>query len=317
MPGGVAARNGTGFPLKVPSVPGRCPREPMFWAVRWSPGDMLARSFGRTYPEMVMVLEGRTPDSAAMQVISLRRGQRRGRTTTTRIMLGGVVGAVLLVCGIGLAWLAFATPLLRTFEMPVRPTAGQMALGATAWAIALTGPAACVVLGIARLAGTTERLAGLRPRVGAVSSLAEQLGADYVVAVDVQLPDGRRVPEVVIGAHGVALFEPAPPPAISRHSGGRWEARVQNGRWVPMESPLDRAGRDAERLRRWFAADDRDFVVKVHAALITTDDDLPRSPQCAVITRDQIGPWLASLPPQRSLTPSRRDRLVGLVRESI
>ncbi len=77
-----------------------------------------------------------------------------------------------------------------------------------------------------------------------------------------------------------------------------------------MESPLDRAARDAERVRRWFAHDDQDFLVKVYAAVIAPDTTLPRTPSCAVITKTQIAAWLASLPPQRSLTESRRARLI-------
>ena len=43
---------------------------------------------------------------------------------------------------------------------------------------------------------------------------------------------------------------------------------MTNGRWVPIENPLDRATRDAERVRRWLATDDRDFVIKALNAQI-------------------------------------------------
>ena len=119
------------------------------------------------------------------------------------------------------------------------------------------------------------------------------------------------------GPHGVAIFELLPPLRASRHHDGRWEVRVRSGRWIPIENPLERASRDAERVRRWLADDDHDFVVKVHAAVIAPDLSLPRTPTCAVITSDQVAAYLASLPPQRSLTASRRERLVELIRELV
>lgn len=85
---------------------------------------------------------------------------------------------------------------------------------------------------------------------------------------------------------------------------------MTDGRWIPVENPLDRATRDAERVRRWLATDDRDFVIKVYAAVIGPDATVPRTPTCAVITRDQIPAFLASLPPQRSLTSTRLQRIV-------
>jgi hypothetical protein len=115
----------------------------------------------------------------------------------------------------------------------------------------------------------------------------------------------------------VAVFEELPPRAASRHTGGRWEVRLTNGRWVPLENPLDRAARDADRVRRWLADDDRDFLVKVYAAVVGEDGTVPRTPTCAVITRDQIPAFLASLPPQRTLTPSRLERIVDHVRSAV
>ena len=58
-------------------------------------------------------------------------------------------------------------------------------------------------------------------------------------------------------------------------------------------------------------------MVKVYAALVVPDNRIQRTPACAVITRDQVPAYLASLPPQRSLTPSRREFIVEQVRESV
>jgi hypothetical protein len=252
-----------------------------------------------------------------MQVIASRRGPRRKPASAAQVLFGGFLGAILLVAGVALGWLTFATPILHAFDMPVRPSAGQMALGAMAWTLFLTAPAACILLGVVRLLGTSERIAERRPRPTAIATIAKDLSEDYAVAVNVQLPDGRAIPEIVVGPHGIAVFETLPPRRFTRHMGGRWEARFEGGRWAPMESPLDRAARDAERVRRWIASDDRDFVVKVYAAVIAPDESLPRTPSCAVVTREQIPGWLAALPVQRSLTASRRDALVALMRESV
>ena len=54
------------------------------------------------------------------------------------------------------------------------------------------------------------------------------------------------------------------------------------------ENPLDRAVRDAERVRRWFAADDADFVVKVYAAVTGPAPAIERTTACAVVSHDQL-----------------------------
>ena len=56
-------------------------------------------------------------------------------------------------------------------------------------------------------------------------------------------------------------------------SGRRWELRDDRGRWVPIEAPVDRASRDAERVRGWLGGEDRDFVVRVYAAIVTDDNE--------------------------------------------
>ena len=75
-----------------------------------------------------------------------------------------------------------------------------------------------------------------------------------------------------------------------------------------------RVARDAERVRHWLANGDLDYVVRVYAALVTTDAAIPRSPLCAVISEDQIPAWLAALPRQRSFSAGRRNHLLTRVR---
>ena len=248
-----------------------------------------------------------------MQVITSRHGRRIRPVAFVSVLGSGLVGATLLVSGFALGWLVFGTPVLRTFQAPLRATAGQTAVGVGAWIVALVLPAACVVVGLLRLDATTKALAGLRPRRSLLDKHRRALGNDYLVATDVELPDGRSVPELVIGPHGIAVLEVAPPARFTRHTEGRWEIHLDNGRWTPMESPLDRVSRDVDRVRRWLAEDERDFLVKVYGALITSEAGLARTPNCAVITSAQAADWVTSLPAQRTLTNGRLEQVIAHV----
>jgi hypothetical protein len=248
-----------------------------------------------------------------MQVIT-PRSEQRGPAPLS-VVLGTLVGATLLIGGFVVAWLVFGTPFISRFTPSGRPETTQMVAGMLAWTVALIAPAAFILAGLARIVAVFDAVSAAKPRKSAVSRLADALGEDLVVASRLRLPDGRVVPELVLGPFGAAVIEELPPAAATRTRGAGWEVRMSNGKWKPIENPLERAARDAERVRRWFAHDDQDFLVKVYAAVVAPDTTLPRTPGCAVITREQIAAWLASLPPQRSLTPSRRERLVEQIRE--
>jgi hypothetical protein len=125
----------------------------------------------------------------------------------------------------------------------------------------------------------------------------------------VRLPDGRRIPDVVVGPHGVAFFEPLPPPAAVRRTGDHWEVRFADRRWRPVENPLQRAARDGERLRRYLDAQERDFVVRVNAAVLGDQHDVRRTEGCAVVALDDVPAWLAALPAQRGLSADRLGHL--------
>ncbi len=233
------------------------------------------------------------------------------------IVLGGTVGSVLLGGAILLAYLTLGTSFLSQFTPVGRATTTQLVAGAIAWSFALTAPALFGIVGVVRLAGVIELLSALRPRPTRTSRLAGTLSDDYVVASRVPLPDGRVVPELVVGPFGAAVVEELPPAAATRTNGTAWEVRLGDGRWIAMEHPLDRATRDADRVRRWLQHDDRDHVVKVYAVVVAPANTIDRSPSCAVVTPEQLPAWLMALPPQRSLTPSRRQRLVELIRQSV
>ena len=221
------------------------------------------------------------------------------------LLLATVVGSVLFVGGIALAWLAFATPLVRGLTPSVvRPAPDQMAVGAIVWGISLVAPPCFAIVGALRL-GRVAATVLQKPALTAAGRAFATLGDEYVVAPSVFLPDGRNLRNIVVGPFGLAVLYEPPSPKATRRQGSHWEMRRADGRWVPLENPLERAARDAERLRRWASSEERDFVVKVHGAVVTSDPTLSRTPSTAVITPDQVPAWLASLPPQRSLNETR------------
>ncbi len=250
-----------------------------------------------------------------MQVIASARRVRPARVVGP-VAVGVVVGLTLLLGGLLIAYVAFATPLLGVFSA-VRPSAGQVAFGALAWTLALVAPTLFGIVGLFRLFTVAEELMALRRRPAKASRFADILDDDYVVANRLSLPDGRLIPELVIGPFGAAVIGDLPPAGAGRNRGGRWEVRMTNGRWAPIENPLDRATRDAERVRRWFGQHERDHLVRVYSAVVTADPAVHRTPDCATIAPDQLAAWLSGLPPQRGLTPTRRANLVELIRAAV
>jgi hypothetical protein len=230
------------------------------------------------------------------------------------LLLGTIVGSVLLVGGLGLAWLAFATPIVRGLTPSVvRPTPDQMLVGGIVWGLSLVVPPCLAIVGTIRLsvvAATVLR----RPANGPVGNAADALGDEYVVAPSVRLPDGRLIRNLVVGPFGVAIVGELPSPKNLRRHGTAWEIRRMDGRWAPLESPLEHATRDAERIRHWLAADDVDFLVKVYSAVVVGNEPIARTSACAAIASDQIPAWLASLPAQRSLNADRRADIVDRIR---
>ncbi|MCJ7709324.1 MAG: hypothetical protein MUQ32_00695, partial [Chloroflexi bacterium] len=189
----------------------------------------------------------------------------------------------------------------------------EAAAGIIAWVVAILMPAGLAIIGIAWIAATLERARSLRPRTMA-PRLAKALGPDHLVATHLVLPGGRRIHELILGPFGLVVLGDVPSPAFSRHVGSTGEVRGDRGRWIPIEAPLDRASRDAERVRGWLATEDRDFLVRVYAVIVTDDIRVERTPNCAVVAPSGLAAWLEALPVQRGLTPDRRERLVELVR---
>ncbi len=229
------------------------------------------------------------------------------------IVRGFMVGALLLVVGGALAWVVVSTPVISDFIPSGRPTPIQVVLGIAAWGFAIVMPAVFAIMGIVRLASAMGRVGEMEPR-RFTASLARALGPDHLAAANLVLPDGRPIHEVVLGPFGLVVLGDVPPRQATRHHGTYWEARIDRNRWIPIEDPVHRATRDAERVRSWLAMDDRDFLVRVYAAIVTTDATIQRSAECAVLAPEQLGGWLEALPEQRGLTPQRRERLEEMLR---
>jgi hypothetical protein len=246
-----------------------------------------------------------------MQVIAARvPNARAGRIEVYRT---AAIAVLLLVAGVMLGWLCIGTPLITSLIPEGHPSAFQFLVGAFAWGTAILVPAGFLIIGFAHVAAAVDAAAALNPRT-VTPALAKALGPDHLAATQLILPGGRRIHELVLGPFGIVVLGDVPPPSMSRHVGSHWEVRGSRGRWVPIEAPLDRASRDAERVRGWLSTDDRDFLVRVYAAVVTSDERVERTPTCAVVKPGDLGAWLEALPAQRGLTPARRERLVELLR---
>ncbi len=226
-----------------------------------------------------------------------------------------VLGFLLVDAGLAMAYLTIATPVVSQLVPASAPGRGSVAIGFGVWSFSLIAGGALLAAGTTRLAAI---VATIKRRDIGGGPAARALGApsdELAVASNVVPREGRPVPEIVIGSFGVAVIHELPPARRVRPGSAGWEARSADG-WEPVDDPLDAAMRDAERVRRWLASADLEFVVRVYAALVVSDRMLQRSPTCAVISTNQIAAWIASLPRQRTLTAGRRSRLLALTRQT-
>jgi hypothetical protein len=230
-----------------------------------------------------------------------------------RLVWGTLAGACLVAVGLGMAFLVITTPLVTQLVPASRSGSSQLSSAVVVWVLAVAAGTALLLAGTNRLA---VAVASVRERRASRSVLTRAMGDladEIVVAAGVVPPDGRPIPELVIGPFGVAVVRELDGRDRLRQVGLGWEIRTREG-WVPTEGPLEGVARDAERVRHWLANGDLDYVVRVYAALVTTETAMPRSALCAVITEDQIPAWLAALPRQRSFSAGRRNHLLTRVR---
>jgi len=233
------------------------------------------------------------------------------RTSVVPLVGGTLFATLFIVGGLAMAYVVFATPFLSQTLPSGRPDATQTLVGMATWAVALVGPAALVLIGANRLARNLANARG-NGRPSATLKALGELPDDITVANGLTLPDGRGLSELVIGPFGAAVIRELPPAAVTRVRGDTWQVRTSRG-WIALENPLERATRDAERARRWLTDDD-DFLVKVYSAVVGPDPTIARTPNCAVLTPDQLAAWISALPAQRSLTHGRLLRMLETVR---
>ena len=243
-----------------------------------------------------------------MQSTDAPRSQRHLGSTLAATLGATLLDASLVAAGIVLALATIQTPLASTLVPGSGSTSPRSAIVLLVWGLALIAGAALLVAGMNRLAISFAAVRSRSRRHSSVARALASLPDDIVLVSDVLLHDGRPIPELLIGPFGVAIIHELGGRDVLRRVGPSWETRTR-GAWIPTEHPLDLVERDADRVRRWATQSDLGFVVRVHAALISVDPSMLRSPLCAVITKAQIPDWIAALPRQRSLTVGRRDHL--------
>jgi len=152
------------------------------------------------------------------------------------LLWGTVVGGVLFAGGVVLAWLAFATPIVRVLTPSVvRPTIEQMAFGGLVWGVSLVAPPCFAIVGFIRLwqvGGVILR----KPVVGPVARASKLLTDDYLVAPSLEMPDGRRLRNTVVGPFGLAVIGEAPPRAVTRRHGSAWRCAAPTAGGSPSKT---------------------------------------------------------------------------------
>jgi hypothetical protein len=226
------------------------------------------------------------------------------------------LGAGLVAAGLSLAFLIVETPLASRLVSGGWTGSGQLPFAAILWPLGLIAGACLLVAGTDRLAIMVATLRSPARNRSPFARALDALPNDVTVVRGVVPYDGRPVPTLVVGPFGVAVIDEIGPADRRRRVGVSWEARGRDG-WVPTEHPVDHVARDAERVHHWLTHGELDFVVRVYAALVTSDASIPRSPLCAVVTIEQIPAWIEGLPRQRSLTDGRRHVLVARVRDAV
>ena len=256
--------------------------------------------------------EAAEPDDHTVQIPTRAAAPTRVRASGPRLFAAtgpAIVGAAWLGIAGAVTWLVFATPLLA--QPPGPRQGGPMApvIGAAALAVALTAPAAFAILGIARLGGAATRARAARGSTTPVARRAAQLPEGCTVIPRIRLPDGRHIPDIVVGparrghlrgaaarrgdaAHRRSVGSPLLRPDVASDREPAPEGGARRGSAPP---PPWRAG---ARLRGAGAGG----RARRRARLDRIDG-------CAVVALDDVPAWLAALPAQRGLSADRLARV--------
>jgi hypothetical protein len=231
-----------------------------------------------------MGIRGGTAHHRQMELMTMRVEDRRGGGS---VVGGTILGATLVLGGLLVAYLAFRTPFLAVLTYALRPGATPPD-GTLTILLLMALPLSFLAVGTDRLARV---VAGIRARHRRRDWI-DLLPAGIVASRTVDLGDGRAAPTLVAGHFGLAVVR-----------------EVADATADEVEGAI----RDTDRIRRWLTRHEQDFVVRLYTAVAAPDHDLVRTPACALVTPEQLPSWLALLPNQRSLTTSRRDRLVRML----
>lgn len=276
-------------------------------AVRWGPDGLVGRPAPNGHPDRPLAANSGSVILCAMVLVTPHRRAPRFGT----LVGGSIFGSLLTAAGLEMAFLVLATPFTSLVSGNELSGVGRGPIGLGIMSLGLIGAAALLLAGTNRLAVTLAALKTENGQRGPGALALASMPDEVILVRDVVPMEGRPIPEVAIGPFGAAVIHALPSSRNVRQVGGVWESRTRDG-WLRTENPIDLAVRDAERVRRWFGMADLDFVVRVYATLVVTDQSVPRSPSCAVVTADQLPAWIAALPRQRSLTAARRLRLRAL-----
>ena len=276
--------------------------------VQWGWGGAMARPPDPVAPDWSLACDPRSAMLPAMTLVASPRTDERFGT----LVGNTVLGALLAAAGLVTAYLSLATPFVAWLVPGATATGRQMPVGLGAWSLALIAAGALLFAGTNRLARLLAGIRSDRTHGSAARALA-LISEDVVVLRDVLGETGRPIPVLVVGPFGLAVINELPPARYLRRSDSGWEAR-RGPDWHAVEGPVGATIRDAERVRLWLAGADLDFVVRVHSAIVATDQTIERVPGCAVISPAEIPAWVAALPAQRTLTAARRNRVVSIAR---
>ncbi|MGH2513860.1 MAG: hypothetical protein ACRDGQ_14415 [Candidatus Limnocylindrales bacterium] len=249
-----------------------------------------------------------------MELIS---SDSRHRPTDRALAIARVIGALYLATGLGVAWLTLTTPFVDVLAAHGQTFAGQATVHAIALLVALVLPGLCLVVGAHRVLDFVEIPAPWAAAGDPLAGLASRLDGDHAAVRYLVLPGGRQIGRMIVGPQGVVVVGRLPSASQARQVDGRWEGRVHGGEWVAIEDPLERTARDAEAVRRWLVAGEPGFVIKVYAAVIADTAPLSRTSATAIVRRGQLPAFLASLPPHRTFTASRRKQVLDRIRGSL
>ena len=167
-------------------------------AVRGGAGRSVGRQAHPRYPPRGHTHCDRPRARYDMHLSNATVPTRGGRDS---VMGGTLVGTLLVVGGLWLAYVAWSTPILAAITALLRPGSATPEPGLPMLAVALAVPAVFVVVGTNRLARTVTAVRSTWHGRG--DRLSRVMPGDIVLSRDVTLDDGRLAPTLLVGPFGI------------------------------------------------------------------------------------------------------------------